>query len=255
MERHLADTAAYHRIINQDATLKNAQTKSRNLVLKLFKNKDRDGNDGLMQTRSRDFYLVFESAILQLYLLPEIHKPENEITGTLQKRPVLGGCRAPTRPDNWMCTAFLNPLLRLLPERLQDTTDFLNKVTSIRDPAPCRACLFSMDVVSLYPSISQREAAKVVATFFDENEQRITQLREAGVWRPPHKQLFKEAILHVIRDTLLQFDGKVYRQTNGTSIGASSSVTIADIFMHVVFERERSHREDAPAVYHRLGSI
>ncbi|XP_069178996.1 uncharacterized protein [Procambarus clarkii] len=222
------------------------------LVLKLFENKAQDGNGGLMQAKARDFYVAFESAIPHLYLLPKIHKPPNEITGTWQGRPVLSGCQAPTTPVDWICIALLIPLLRLLPERLKDTTDYLNKIASVRNPVPSGACFFSLDVVTLYPSIPQREAAKVVATFFDENKHKITQqLREAGVWRPPHRQLLEESILHVMRDTLLQFDGKAYRQTKGTVIGASSSLAIADIFMHVVFERERSHREDAPAEYER----
>ncbi|XP_069159832.1 uncharacterized protein [Procambarus clarkii] len=205
-----------------------------------------------MQAGARDFFLAFESIIPHLYLLPKIHKALEETTGTWQGRPVLSGCRAPTRTVDWICTALLNPLLRLLPERIKDTTDFLKKIAEIRGPVPRGARLFSMDVVSLYPSIPQREAAKVVASFFTDNRAKIRQeLQDAGVWRTPSKETLEEAILHVMRDTLLQFEGLAYRQTKGTAIGASSSVAIAEIFVHVVFERTRSHMKDGPAEYFR----
>nr|XP_045606992.1 uncharacterized protein LOC123763719 [Procambarus clarkii] len=252
MKRHLADTAAYKQIHNQDETLRFAQTRSKRIVLKLFENKTGYGKGGLMQAGLRDFFLAFESIIPHLYLLPKIHRALEETTGTWQGRPVLSGCRAPTRPVDWICTALLNPLLRLLPERIKDTTDFLKKIAEIRGPVPRRARLFSMDVVSLYPSIPQREAAKVVASFFTDNRAKIRQeLQDAGVWRTPSKETLEEAILHVMRDTLMQYEGQAYRQTKSTAIGASSSVAIAEIFVHVVFERKRSHRMDGPAVYFR----
>ncbi|XP_045610222.1 uncharacterized protein [Procambarus clarkii] len=251
MKRHLTDTAAYKQIHNQDDALRNAQMRSKRRVLKLFENKTGDGK-GLMQAGARDFFLAFESIIPHLYLLPKIHNSLEETTGTWQGRPVLSGRRAPTRPVDWICTALLNPLLRLLPERIKDTTDFLKKIAEIRGPVPRGARLFSMDVVSLYPSIPQREAAKVVASFFTDNRAKIRQeLQDAGVWRTPSKETLEEAILHVMRDTLLQFEGRAYQQTKGTVIGASSSVAIAEIFVHVVLERKRSHRKDGPAEYFR----
>ena len=252
MERHLADTNSYHNIENQGVALRNAQTRSRRIVLKLFENFYEGKRGGLIQARSRDFYIAFKSVIPHLYLLPKIHKPLNADTGTWQGRPVLSGCQAPTRPVDWICTALLNPLLRLLPERLKDTTDFLNKIQEIRAPMPEGTQLFSMDVVSLYPSIPQREASRIVAAFFDENKhQIITELKEAGIWRPPRRNLVEEAILHVMRDTLLQFEGRAYRQIKGTAIGASSSVAIAEIFMHVAFEKLRTRRQGAPLIYYR----
>ncbi|XP_069167109.1 uncharacterized protein [Procambarus clarkii] len=205
-----------------------------------------------MQAGARDFFLAFESIIPHLYLLPKIHKALEETTGTWQGRPVLSGCRAPTRPVDWICTALLNPLLRLLPERIKGTTDFLKKIAEIKGPVPRGASLFSMDVASLYPSMPQREAAKVVASFFTDNRAKIRQeLQDAGVWRTPSKETLEEAILHVMRYILLQFEGRAYQQTKGTAIGASSSVAIAEIFVHVVFERKRSHRKDGPTVYFR----
>nr|XP_045622136.1 uncharacterized protein LOC123772842 [Procambarus clarkii] len=192
MKRHLADTAAYKQIHNQDAALRNAQTRSKRIVLKLFENKTGDGKGGLVQAGARDFFLAFESIIPHLYLLPKIHKALEE-TGTWQGRRVLSSCQAPTRPVDWICTALLNPLLRLLPERIKDMTDFLKKIAEIRGPVPRGARLFSMDVVSLYPSIPQR-SCKCGSNFFfffflQITKQKSEKLRDAGVWRTPRKTL------------------------------------------------------------------
>ncbi|XP_069180137.1 uncharacterized protein [Procambarus clarkii] len=124
--------------------------------------------------------------------------------------------------------------------------DFLNKIQEIRAPMPEGTQLFSMDVVSLYPNIPQREAA-----FFNVNKHKITELKEAGIWRPPRRDLVEEAILHVMRDTLLQSEGRVYRQIKGVAIGAPSSVATAEIFMHVAFDKLRTCRHDAPLIYYR----
>ncbi|XP_069181312.1 uncharacterized protein [Procambarus clarkii] len=54
-----------------------------------------------------------------------------------------------------------------------------------------------------------------------------------------------------MRDTILSFDSAAYRQVKGTAIGASSSVAIAEIFVHVAFEHQRALRPDKPDVYFR----
>ncbi|ROT62580.1 hypothetical protein C7M84_019565 [Penaeus vannamei] len=89
------------------------------------------------------------------------------IGGAWPGRPVLSGCSSPTRPVDRLLTTYLTPLLDLLPERLQDTTSFLQKMRDAkRYPG---AILFSFDIVSLYPSIPQEEAAYVVANFYEQN--------------------------------------------------------------------------------------
>ncbi|XP_069171179.1 uncharacterized protein [Procambarus clarkii] len=254
MERHLADTAAYTQIHNQAAVLRNAQTRSKRIVLKLFENKTGDGKGGLMQAGARDFFLAFESIIPHLYLLPKIHKALEETTGMWQGRPVLSGCRAPTRPVDWICTALLNPLLCLLPERIKDTTDFLKKNCRNLRPRPERGPPFFHGCDIALPKHTTERSCKGSSNFFlqitEPKSDRNFETQEYG-GPPPKKETLEEAILHVMRDTLLQFEGRAYRQTKGTAIGASSSVAIAEIFVHVVYERKRSHRKDGPAVYFR----
>nr|XP_045586885.1 uncharacterized protein LOC123748778 [Procambarus clarkii] len=255
MVRHLSDETTYQKIQQGQTALENARTRSRNLVLKFFNNKQANSTGGILSSAARDYYLAFKAELPNLYLLPKIHKDLHPLTGTWQGRPVLSGCKAPTRPIDLICTALLNPLLSLLDERLKDTTDLLLKLRDLnasRGPVPENTTLFSLDIVSLYPSIPQREAARLVSTYFDDHKHLIRQpLRDAGVWRPPSRALLEEAILHVMRDTILSFNSAAYRQVKGTAIGASSSVAIAEIFVHVAFEHQRALRPDKPDVYFR----
>lgn len=92
----------------------------------------------------------------------------------------------------------------------------------------------------------------MVAEFFDRNAYKVgRELRKAGIFRPPSKELLTEAILHVMRDTILTFGDKTYRQIKGTAIGASSSVAIAEIFVHEVFESKRKNLGKGPNLYFR----
>ncbi|XP_069172811.1 uncharacterized protein [Procambarus clarkii] len=60
-----------------------------------------------------------------------------------------------------------------------------------------------------------------------------------------------EAILHIMRDTILTFDNNTSRQIKGTAIGVSSSVAIAEIFVHVFFESQRTRYQGRPPIYYR----
>lgn len=93
--------------------------------------------------------------------------------------------------------------MELLPERLQDTSDFLRKMKE--DPSfPKDSIIFSFDIVSLYPSIPQEEAAWVVANFYEKNNGHVQGRLVADFnLTPQYLYLIKEGIDHVLRGTLL----------------------------------------------------
>ncbi|XP_069180126.1 uncharacterized protein [Procambarus clarkii] len=141
-----------------------------------------------------------------------------------------------------------------------DTTDFLNKIEDVNNtmgPVPRQATLFSLDIVSLYPNIPQRETASLIADFFVANEHRIRQdLRDVGDRRPPTRAFLVEAILYVMRDTILTFNDAAYKQIKGTAIRASSSVAITEIFVHHVFEIQQvSHPNNSPVYFRYIDDV
>ncbi|ROT62518.1 hypothetical protein C7M84_019632 [Penaeus vannamei] len=249
--QHLRDKETYETVGNPEEALQAVTRESKLLVnrfhtLDNIKEKVRSFTAG-----QRDALLQHKASIPHWYVLPKTHKAIDEDTGTWPGRPVLSGCSAPTRPVDRLLTTFLTPLLELLPERLQDTSDFLRKMKD-SPRFPKDSIIFSFDIVSLYPSIPQEEAAWVVANFYEKNYGYV-QGRLAADFNitPPPPYLIKEGIDHVLRGTLLRFDNKFYRQCKGTAIGASVSVALAEIFVHVSIEKKRKKLRKQPEIFYR----
>jgi len=252
-DKHLMDKETYIELDNPEEALATVQRESKLLVNRFF-TLDRPGKEG-RKSRSfsagqRDALLEHKPSIPHWYVLPKTHKPLDHVTGAWPGRPVLSGCSSPTRPVDRLLTTYLTPLLDLLPERLQDTTSFLQKMRDAkRYPG---AILFSFDIVSLYPSIPQEEAAYVVANFYEQNfsyvEERL--FSDFNMAAPP-PYLIKEGIDHVLGGTLLRFNNRFFRQGKGTAIGASVSVAVAEIFVHASIESKRKKLNKQPEIFYR----
>lgn len=248
---HLRDTETYGLVDDPERALQEVIRESKLLVNRFHVLDNPKEKRRSFTARQRDALLQHKASIPHWYVLPKTHKAIDEETGTWPGRPVLSGCSAPTRPVDRLLTTFLTPLLELLPERLQDTSDFLRKMKDAPS-FPKDTILFSFDIVSLYPSIPQEEAAWVVAHFYEKNLGYV-QGRLAADFNitPPPPYLIKEGIEHVLGGTLLRFNNKYYRQCKGTAIGASVSVAVAEIFVHVSIEKKRKKLQKQPVIFYR----
>ncbi|XP_063616051.1 uncharacterized protein LOC134789349 [Penaeus indicus] len=253
-EAHLSDTETYIPLENPEEALQAVKRESKILVNRFY-TLDTSGKNGgnrrSFLAGQRDALLEHEPIIPHWYILPKTHKKKDPETGLWPGRPVLSGCNAPTRPVDRLLTTYLTPLLDLLPERLQDTTAFLKKITTL-PRFPTDSIIFSFDIVSLYPSIPQEEASWIVANFYEKNFAYVKERLKAEhnmIAPPPY--LIKEGIDHVLQGTLLRFNNHFYNQGKGTAIGASVSVAIAEIFVHASIEGKRQKLEKQPAVFYR----
>ena len=85
------------------------------------------------------------SCLGKIYLLPEIHKRLNDVSG----RPVISNCGTPTEKVSEFLDHHLQPITKAGKSYIKDTTDFLEKLGNI----PSNAISVTADVVGLYPSI------------------------------------------------------------------------------------------------------
>jgi len=250
-QAHLRDENTYKPLLNPQEELQRVQEEGKRLVSRFYCLDSPTGKRSSFSAAQRDALLAHKASIPHWYILPKTHKKMDEETGTWPGRPVLSGCCAPTRPVDRLLTTFLSPLLELLPERLQDTTHFLRKLRE----APRlegEIYLFSFDIVSLYPSIPQEEAAWVVANFYEKNFGYVQgRLKDLYNITAPPPYLIQEGIEHILSGTLLRFDNKFYQQMKGTAIGASVSVAVAEIFVHVSIEQKRKEIEKQPILFYR----
>ncbi|XP_069946578.1 uncharacterized protein [Cherax quadricarinatus] len=128
--KHLKDERTYEPITDGRAALEQAQERDKKLILDLYRN---EGRAGTMTVALRDSFLKHKSRVPSIYFLPKTHKDLDPTTGTWKTRPVVSGCAAPTRPVDKFLTALLMPLVELLPNRIKDTTHFLQKMEALKD--------------------------------------------------------------------------------------------------------------------------
>ena len=65
---------------------------------------------------------------------------------------------------------------RSLPSFIQDTTDFLNKLSTINQPLPNNCLMFCMDVIALYPSVPRKEACEAAKKLSKKDQIKTYQL-------------------------------------------------------------------------------
>ena len=91
---------------------------------------------------------------------------------------------------------------------VKDTTDFLNKVPQI-GAVTDQTILFTMDVVTLYPSIPQKEGIQAC---------------KEGLNLRSSQNIPTEAVIQtiqlVLENNIFDFNNRHYKQTDGTAIGS-----------------------------------
>ncbi|CAB4014607.1 Hypothetical predicted protein [Paramuricea clavata] len=97
-------------------------------------------------------YLKGENLNLgRFYLLPKIHKSLVDVPG----RPVVSNCGTPTERISEFVDYHINPIVKVLPTVLSDTSDFLRRLDELGH-IPEGAIFGTIDLVGLYPHTSQR---------------------------------------------------------------------------------------------------
>ena len=103
--------------------------------------------------------------------MAKTHKPIGE-NGVPKSRPVVGAAQGLTTPIGDLILDIIEPLARVEPEKTeaQSTEELIRSIqeanTGLKNVRDDNTVLASMDVVALYPSIDQREAAAIVLIQF-----------------------------------------------------------------------------------------
>ena len=157
----------------------------------------------------------------QLYLLPKIHKDPDKWPQKERMppgRPIISDCGSESYKVSEYIDEFLCPLAINHPSYVKDTTDFIDKITSLMIPAD--AMLFTMDVESLYTNIdntSGLEAVKRAFTLTNEPD------------RPDAEIL--DLLSISLNNNVFQFHGNFYKQIWGTAMGQKYATNYANLFM------------------------
>lgn len=155
------------------------------------------------------------------YLLPKIHKDPAKWSRPHvipPGRPIVSDCDSETYHTAEYIDSFLNPLSCRHPSYIQDTYDFIQKVSGLH--VPSNSFLFTLDIDSLYTNIDINEGIQTVKNIFSKFPNKTR----------PEKELLQLLDINLRRNDF-QFDNKFYLQIKGTAMGKKFAPAYANIFM------------------------
>ena len=155
-------------------------------------------------------------------------------------RPIVSSCVNLTENVSQFLDHWLKPLMKDLPSYLKDTTQFINKIKNIK-VAP-DTLLVTVDVKSLYTSIPHKDGIKACS-------EALLSTVDSFPDRPDPSVL--SCLLEIVlKNNILEFDGKAYKQTQGIAMGTKLAPAYTNIFMGVLEYNIFFHATLKPS-YHR----
>jgi hypothetical protein len=107
-----------------------------------------------------------------IYLLTKTHKFPDNVPSTnlvlddIKVRPIITGCGGPADNVSWLIQVICNPLLQFVKAHLRNTGQLLRNLRSMQNGELKNKFLFSLDVVSLYPSVNNDAAIDTLRSYF-----------------------------------------------------------------------------------------
>ena len=205
-ERQLLDRSSY-KLLNKDPS-SDHQTLIKTTVNNFIKNKDLPPNaTNLINSNPRTS---------QFYMLPKIHK--QNIPG----RPIISAHSCPTAFISQYLDDLLRPMVEALPTYVKDSSHALNIFDGFRFRQE-NALIFSMDVSSLYTSISHDAGLTALEHF----------LEQRSVKSPPTATIVRLTEL-VLTLNHFTFNDNHYLQVRGVAMGTKFGPAYACLFMGYV---------------------
>ena len=160
----------------------------------------------------------------KLYGLLKDHKPIPDNETIPPMRPVVSGCESNTEKISSFLDYYIKPLVKNLSSYLEDTTDFLNFLEQMKsDVIPKDVIPVSIDVVALYSSIPHEDAIRAVRKALN------TRTNDAKETMPTCYLI--EILEMILKFNTFEFNGDIYQQEFGISMGTISAPSIANLDM------------------------
>ena len=207
---HLSDTNTYKKVARMSAP---TIEKKINKVWRTVSTKAR------IPERIIKMFVSTNTELPKFYVLVKTHKEGPSI----KIRPIVACRDTPAYKMSWLLSRLLNPLLKSVPAHLESSSQLMDEITNMSPdkrrefPYP-----FSLDIISLYTSVPQREAMEVTRRRIEEENICLFGLTSDDI----------EKLLEVILDnTYFRYEGEIYQQITGLPMGNSISCIMAIVFM------------------------
>ncbi len=173
---------------------------------KMIKDKiDQMLKDNEISSCTAEYLHVQDPLTLQLYLLPKIHKGIVPLPG----RPIILANECPTERISQLVDHFLQPHIPQIKSWVKDSGHCINILSKL-PKLKLGGMLSSLDVVSLYTKMSQRDCIATARKFLIEN-------RCDG--ENPSNESLIELFTFVLECNSFQFNDQNYLQIGGTAMG------------------------------------
>ena len=161
------------------------------------------------------------------FMLPKIHKRISPHVNTkCICRPVTSGCGTPLEKASELIDFYLLPEVRKQPSFLKDTGDTIRKIEST--VLPQDVILASLDIVSMFTSISQEEAFSVaMETLASVNPFDYDPMM-------PDLKYMGELLRIVLYRNSFEFNNEFFAQISGVPMGQRSSPSICNLVVHIL---------------------
>ena len=167
-----------------------------------------------------------KARLARFYSLKKMHKSPPTI------RPIVSTCNSPTENISQFLDYWLQPSVKTLPSYIQDTSQFIRELTEI--DVPREAWLVTMDVKSLYTNIPHSHGIQTC-------KEALTRTEKTNPEQPP-VEVLTQLLEIVLKNNIFEFNGKAYKQIQGTAMGSKASPSYANLFMGKVEETFLSNK-------------
>ena len=134
-------------------------------------------------------------------------------------RPIVSGIGTLTENISGFIDSILQRLMLFIPSYIKDTTEFINKLASIKTISS-DVLLVTMDVTSLYTNIPHVDGVDACSKFL--NDHCVTDIST---------DVLCSLISFILTHNNFVFDDHDYLQTSGTAMGTKKAPCFANIFM------------------------
>ena len=209
LEKEMFESKSYEEV-KEDMSVK-ISNKIKKLVNGMHKN-------GSITSEVKKYLWPSEIQPGKLQANPKIHKKIHKKEFPI--RTIVNGRNHPTEKMAELVESQLEENVKSLPSYIQDTTDFLNKISTIQQPLPDNTLIFCMDVKGLYPNVPRQQAKIAVTKALEKRKNHLIPTTD---------------VIYMM-DTVLQnnnfsFNGRHYLQKEGTAIGSRLGMNYACTYL------------------------
>ena len=177
---------------------------------------------GLISDKDLQIAMPSEPTPARMYCNIKDHKAVREDIGIPPVREIVSCSGSNTEGLGKILDHYIRPVDESASSYIRDTPHVLRMFRELNEkgPQPRGMCLFTMDVVAMYPSIPTARGPEVLQRALD----------KAGI-RPELVDWLVRATKASLAHNTFEFDSQLYKQIEGAAIGGPASCSYSGVFM------------------------